>query len=150
MPLEPFDIICPAVANQEQASVTVTAQTFGVPLGRHGLREYYCTELDCDCRRVLVHFFRPEHGLQSPVLAAINFGWEAPRYYRKWSRSPDLWREMAGATLEAFSEQGPDAESFLALFKNTAKQPGFVAGFKRHYALLKIMLVQGKWLPTAY
>jgi hypothetical protein len=99
---------------------------------------------------VLAQFFRSENGLQPQILAAINFGWGKPRYYRKWSRVPDLWREMSGATLEAFSEQGPDAKSFLALFKNSAENPAFVANFQRHYALVKAMLAQGKWLPTSY
>lgn len=147
MPLEPFDLICPDIARDEQATVIVTAETFGVPLGRYALREFYCTEFQCDCRRVLVQFFRSENGLLPPVLAAINFGWEKPRYYRKWSRDPVLWREMAGATLEPFSEQGPDAAAFLALFKNSARQPGFVDPFRRHYALVKQKLARGEWMP---
>ena len=150
MPLEPFDLICPDLAGREQPSLVVSTPTFGVPPGRYVLREFYCTELKCDCRRVLAQFFRSENGLQPQILAAINFGWEKPRYYRKWSRDPDLWREMSGATLEAFSAQGPDAKGFLALFKDSAKNPGFVANFQRHYALVKIMLAQGKWLPTSY
>jgi len=150
MPLEPFDLICPEVARDEQLSVVVTAQGFGVPLGRYVLREFYCTELGCDCRRVLTQFFRSDNGLQPELLAAVNFGWEKPRYYRKWSRDPELWREMAGATLESFSPQGPDAESFLALFKNSAANLAFVGRFQRHYALVKAMLAQGKWLPSYY
>jgi hypothetical protein len=150
MPLEPFDLICPAVAREEEAAVVVSTPTFGVPLGRYVLREYYCTELNCDCRRVLIHFFRSENGFQSELLAAVNFGWEKPRYYRKWSRVPDLWREMAGATLESFSKQGPDAAAFLALFKSPAVQPAFVGAFQRHYALVKDLLARGKWLPTSY
>ena len=150
MPLQPFDQICPEAARVEQASCIVSTPTRGVPPGRYVLREFYCTELGCDCRRVLVQFFRSDNGLRPQILAAINFGWERPRYYRKWSRDPELWREMAGATLEPFSEQGPDAESFLALFKNSAKQPAFVGNFIRHYALVKDLLARGEWTPTWY
>jgi hypothetical protein len=88
--------------------------------------------------------------LEPQVLAAVNFGWERPRFYRKWSSVPEMWREMAGGTLERFSEQGPDAKSFLALFKDSAKQPAFVDPFRRHYALVKDMLARGKWKPTSY
>ena len=150
MPLEAFDQICPDVAGAEQLSCVVSTPTFRVPLGPYVMREFYCTELKCDCRRVLVQFFRSDNGLRPRVLAAVNFGWEPPAYYRKWSKVPGMWREMAGATLERLSEQGPDAKSFLALFKNSAQQPAFVDGFRRHYALVKDMLARGMWTPTSY
>ena len=150
MPLEPFDCVCPDVASSEQLSCTVSTPTFRVPLGRYVLREFYCTELDCDCRRVLIQFFRSDNGLRPQVLASVNFGWETPRFYRKWSKDPEMWREMAGASLESFSEQDPNAESFLALFKSSARKPALVDGFRRHYALVKDMLANGKWTPTSY
>ncbi len=70
MPLEPFDLICPDVARAEQLSCIVSTPTFGVPPGRYVLREFYCTELDCGCRRALVQFFRSDNGLRPQVLAA--------------------------------------------------------------------------------
>jgi len=150
MPLQPFDLICPEVARTEQLSCTVLEPTFGLPLGRYIVREFYCTELNCDCRRVLVQFFAPSEGPAAEALASINYGWERPRFYRKWSRDPEMWREMAGATLESFAEQGPRAESFLGLFKDSIKQPAFTDGFRRHYAIVKEMLRSGKWEPTWY
>ena len=150
MPLEPFDVICPDIARAEQSGLIVSAPTFGVPPGRYVLREFYCTELGCDCRRVLVQFFWTDAGPGPEVLASVNFGWEKPRFYRKWSNDPELWREMAGATLEQFSEQGPNAECFLALFKDSARQRTFADPFRRHYAVVKDMLARGKWLPTWY
>ena len=150
MPLEAFDQICPDVAGSEQLKCIISTPTCGVPIGQYVLREFYCTELKCDCRRVLVQFFRSDNGLRPQVLAAVNFGWETPGYYRKWSKVPDMWREMSRPTLEPFSEQGPDAKSFLALFKNSVKQPAFVDGFRRHYALVKDLLARGKWAPSSY
>ncbi|MGD0816584.1 MAG: hypothetical protein ABSA83_23580 [Verrucomicrobiota bacterium] len=150
MPLQPFDLICPDTARSEPLSIVVSARIFGVPPGRYVLREFYCTELGCDCRRVLVQFFRTDDGSSSQVLAGVNFGWERPRFYRKWSSDPEMWREMAGATLERFCEQGPNAESFLDLFKYSIRQAAFVDGFRRHYALVKDMLERGKWTPTSF
>jgi hypothetical protein len=147
MALEPFDVLCAAAAQAEQAVCVVTSTTCGVPPGRYVLREFYCRELDCDCRRVLVQFFRSDHGLRPEVLASINFGWETPRFYRKWSRVPGMWREMAGATLEPLAEQGPRARSFLALFRSSAHQPAFVDAFRRHYALVKDLLARGELRP---
>jgi hypothetical protein len=150
MPLQPFDLICPDIARTEQLSCIVTDPKFGMPLGRYTLREFYCTEVGCDCRRVLVQFFRSENGVCSRVLASVNFGWERPRFYRKWSSVPEMWREMAGGTLEPFAEQGPNAASFLALFKDSVQNPALVDGFRRHYAMVKDKLARGKWTPTSY
>jgi hypothetical protein len=150
MPLQPFDLICPDIARTEQMSCIATEPTFGVPLGRFVLREFYCTERDCDCRRVLVQFFQSDAGFDSQILASVNYGWERPRFYRKWSNVPEMWREMARPTLEPFAEQGPDAASFLALFKDSIQKPGLVDGFRRHYAMVKHMLARGKWRPTSY
>ena len=150
MPLEPFDLICPDIARLEQASCVVSTAEFGVSLGRYVLREFYCTELDCDCRRVLVQFFGADNGIKPPVLASVNFGWARPRFYRKWSSDPVMWREMAGATLERFSEQGPDAEAFLVFFKSSVNAPGFIDPFRRHYALVKDRVARGRWAASSY
>jgi hypothetical protein len=150
MPLQPFDLICPDISRAEQLSCVVTTPAFGAPLGRYVLREFYCTELDCDCRRVLAQFFQSDNGVASQILASVNYGWERPRFYRKWSSVPEMWREMARPTLEPFAERGPKAESFLALFKDSVQKPGLVDGFRRHYAMVKDMLARGKWTPTSY
>ncbi len=148
---EPFDVICPDIALLEQlVELYRFRSVFGIPAWPlRAAREFYCTEPVVIVMRS-VQFFRSDNELEPQVLASVNFGWERPRFYRKWSSDPELWREMAGPTLERFSEQGPDAESFLALFKDSAKQPAFVDGFRRHYALVKDMLARGKWMPSWY
>ena len=106
------------------------------PGGKYLLREFYCTEQGCDCRRVLVQFLAD--ATPSYVAASVNYGWEKPKFYRRWSRDPVLWREMAGATLESFAAQGPDAEGFLKIFNYMiTKDPKLVEVFRRHYALVK-------------
>jgi len=99
------------------------------------LREFYCTESGCDCRRVLAQFM-PD-GQSPQVAASINYGWEKAKFYRKWSRDPELWREMAGATLEPLAEQGPHANLFLLIFKKIIEDPALVAAFRKHYKLVK-------------
>ena len=140
--LEPFDQLYPAVARAEMR----VCESFGLAgLGLstvHFLREFYCPEPDCDCRRVLVQFL-PSDG-PSRVAASINFGWEKAKYYRKWSSDPELWREMAGATLEPFAEQGPNGQLFLKIFKKVIEDRTIVASFRRHYALVKRGLELGE------
>ncbi len=134
MPLEPFDQVCPEIASSE-TRICVIPEHPGVPPGKYLLREFYCTEPGCDCRRVLVQFL-PLDG-EGLVAASINFGWEKAKFYRKWSRDPVLWREMAGATLEPFAEQGPRDREFLVIFKQIARDHALVAAFRRHYRLVK-------------
>jgi len=143
MPLQPFDQICPEIACKELRVCTVPATETGAPVGDYFLREFYCNELGCDCRRVLVQFM-PVRG-DGEVAASINFGWEKPKFYRKWSRDPDLWREMAGATLEPFAEQGSHSPHFLAIFEHCVKDPALVAVFRRHYLLVKQTLEPPPW-----
>jgi len=135
MPLEPFDLICHDVAMAEvRVCETPDLASLGLPT-KNFLREFYCTDSGCDCRRVLVQF-RPA-GQVPQVAASINYGWEKAGFYKKWSSDPDLWREMAGATLERWAEQGPHADKFLLIFKQIIEDRTVVAAFRRHYRLVK-------------
>jgi hypothetical protein len=63
------------------------------PAGPYGFLEFYCDEIDCDCRRVLLQVIRPD--TVGKVWATINFGWEKPEYYRAWSHDAGMasrWR----------------------------------------------------------
>jgi hypothetical protein len=108
--------------------------SLGLPT-KYFLREFYCTETGCDCRRVLVQFLPDDKSGQ--VAASINYGWEKAKFYKKWSHDPELWREMAGATLEPFAEQGPHADTFLLIFNKIIADHAIVADFRRHYKLVK-------------
>jgi hypothetical protein len=136
MGLVPFDQIYPDVARAEARVCRLPVAGAGEPAGDFLLREFYCVEPGCDCRRVLVMFM--PHGKPDRVAAAtINFGWELPRYYREWSSDPELWREMAGATLERWAKQGPHAKRFLLVFMKLVQDKTLVALFQKHYQLVK-------------
>ena len=68
------------------------------PAGPYGFLEFYCDEMDCDCRRALLQVIRPDTG--EKVWATINFGWETPEYYRTWSHGAGMASEMASASIE--------------------------------------------------
>jgi hypothetical protein len=138
MPLEPFDQICPEIARAEMRVCTVPTSGLGVPAGEYFLREFYCNESGCDCRRVMVQFLPTDGSVH--VAASINFGWEKAKYYRKWSSDPELWREMSGAILEPLAEQGPHKRRFLLIFNHLIKDRTLVAVFRRHYAQAKAAL----------
>ncbi len=135
MPLEPFDVICHDTALAEMRVCEAPGlASLDLPT-KYFLREWYCTESGCDCRRVLVQFM-PDAAM-APIGASINYGWEKAKFYKKWSHVPGLWREMAGATLERWAEQGPHADKFLLIFKKIIEDHNIVATFRRHYRLVK-------------
>jgi hypothetical protein len=135
MPLEPFDVICHDVALAELRACHVPEPSASGPGDKYFLREFYCTERRCDCRRVLVQFIRD--GQPSGVAASINYGWERAGFYARWSRDTVMAREMASATLEPFAEQGPHAQRFLRIFNHLIEDPQLVEAFRRHYRLVK-------------
>src|SRR5258708_3747233 len=112
MELESFFYICPEESRAEMR-VCKIPDKLGVSPREYLLREYYCNEADCDCRRVAVQIVSDE-AHSGAVMASISYGWEKALYYKKWSRGEtDLWRKIAGADLEPGSEQGPYARRFL-------------------------------------
>lgn len=135
MPMKAFDVICHDVALAEMRVVEAPGSSTLGPGGRYFLREFYCTEPGCDCRRVLAQFI--EDGEPRRVAASINYGWETAGFYTRWVRDPEVGREMAGATLECFAPQGPHAEGFLKVFDRVIKDRQVVEAFRRHYALVQ-------------
>lgn len=107
-----------------------------LPTGPYGLLEFYCDEVECDCRRVLFQVIRPDTG--EKVWATINFGWETPEYYRTWSPDIDMAHEMSGPSLDPFGPQTKYSAELLALFvEHVQPNAAYVAQLKKHYAEVK-------------
>lgn len=74
--------ILPEVAMKETRSITVPPHNqFGVPTGEYGFVELYCTDADCDCRRVCIAV---RSKATNSTVAVIFYGWESLDYYTKW------------------------------------------------------------------
>ena len=116
MPLAPFYSKFRDLAFEETRTVFLRNHE-SLPDGTYGFLEFYCNEVGCDCRRVLVQVIRPETG--SRVWALINFGWETPAFYRRWtSANPDDADEMATATLDPINPQSRYSNALLRLFSD--------------------------------
>ena len=105
--------------------------------GTYGFLEFYCNEIGCDCRRVLVQVIRPDTGTR--VWASINFGWETPTFYRSWaSGNPDDTAEMAAVTLDPINPQSRHSNALLKLFSDIVlTDAAYVQRLQRHYELFK-------------
>jgi hypothetical protein len=135
MPMVPFFSKVGKRAFKEMRTMTVLKGA-SLPSGPYGFLELYCNEVECDCRRVLFHVIRPDTG--EKVWATINFGWETPAYYKKWSRDGEMANEMASASLDPLGPQTKYSAELLRLFADYLQpDAAYVARLKKHYAEVK-------------
>jgi hypothetical protein len=120
----------------EETRVVTVPPGKAVPAGVYGLLEYYCTDDDCDCRRVIIKVVS-EHSADK-VWATISYGWEGAAFYRKWSPGTEGAAEWSGPTLDPLNPQSAHAGAFLSLFKHVVLQDkSYVDRLKRHYTMFK-------------
>jgi hypothetical protein len=74
MTMAPFDELFPDLARSESRAITVAGHD-RLPSGSYLLREAYCVEPTCDCRRVLIQVWHAERKLQ---VATLNYAFEPP------------------------------------------------------------------------
>lgn len=122
----------------------------GVPAGHYVFHEFYCDDLQCDCRRIIVRIHHSHDIHLSKPQATISYGWETPAFYQAWTRSndPKLGQEMASVTLDPISPQGPHAESLRDLFEWCLKtDPQLAPRFARHYREMREVFVWKRSSP---
>lgn len=77
----PFFEEFPEVAKEETRHINVLNEDGKLPKGRYLLIELFCTDPECDCRRV---FLNVRHVEREQLMAVIAYGWEDQQYYREW------------------------------------------------------------------
>ena len=71
-----------------------------IPAGNYAFNEFYCTDLNCDCQKVIIHIITEN---SSKVWAIINYGWQSEKFYKKWfGKSQLLYMPMSGAHADPF------------------------------------------------
>lgn len=127
----------PDIAAQETRVVILLQPHGGLPAGRYAFVELYCSDPNCDCKRVLLQV-RSEQD-PTTVLATINYGWESLAFYSKWLRGDrESAREIKEASLDPLNSQTEYASSLLRLFRTVVLQDkAYIKRLKRHYFLFK-------------
>lgn len=144
MPMSPFFLRCLETAKAETRTVAFLDESYGVPPGELVFDQLYCDEVGCDCRRVILMVRVADDFDQ--CLAVINFGWESPEFYQKWSKAldPDESALMAGPSLETFARQSRYADGIFEYTKNhPLTDADYVARLQRHYTQFKATLRRG-------
>jgi hypothetical protein len=137
MAMTPFYTRFRALAVDEMRVAHVQGSV-DIPDGEYGFLELYCDEPDCDCRRVLIRVVTRATGPK--IWATINYGWEKPEYYAKWTRNKEVGKGMSGAELDPLNPQTPYARTLLRLFEGLIEDQVYVERLQRHYQLFKAAL----------
>ena len=114
-----------------------------VPPDTYALLEMFCTDADCDCRRVM--WMVQSDREQRPV-AVVAYGWASARFYQNWfgRPDPDIVREMQGPVLNVGSPQAAYAPAILTMLTETVlKDKAYLTRVKRHYALFRNKIETG-------
>ena len=132
----PFFSKCLDLATRETRVVTILQDRGVLPAGSYVFHEFYCDDLNCDCRRVMIVITRAEDEEMRKRLATISYGWESPAYYRTWSGEddPEYNASLARPELAPLSPLTAYSDQLLDLFKEClAGDPALRERFARHY-----------------
>jgi hypothetical protein len=133
-PIEPTTILplahlFPQLAEQEQEvwHVPEQAPAGGLPAGTYILRERFCADLGCDCRRVMLYV---EHVEGGRVIATVGYSFDPP--------APPYDRFERQIELDWLNPQSEHAEVALRRFEQQmARDPEYRARLMRHYVQWK-------------
>jgi hypothetical protein len=144
----PFHSLLPEVAQREVRCARVLSSPgsvpeAGLPADEYAYTEFYCEDLDCDCRRVFLEVLAK--GQPGRVLASIAYGWEKEAFYRKrmpWN--PDGARGTVRGELDPINEQSELAERLLDLFQRVVLDEPYKLRLQRHYRMFREELARRK------
>jgi hypothetical protein len=137
----PFHSLLPELAQREVRCLRVApsggaASGSALPADEYAFLEFYCDDLDCDCRRVFLQVVAKDQ--PGKIFASIGYGWEKESFYRKrmpWA--PDDAIGTVRGELDPFNEQSEFAFQFLRLFQMVVLDEPYRLRLRRHYRLFR-------------
>jgi len=136
-----FHSVLPEIAQREVRCVHLQAvpgvtPSSGLSAGEYAFVEFYCEDLNCDCRRVFLQVIARHR--QDKILASINYGWEKESFYRKrMSYDPDAPRQIVRGSLDPINQQSEHAEELLELFQRHVLDEVYRLRLRRHHQLFR-------------
>ncbi len=142
----PFHSVLPELAQREVRCVHLGAATDPgcesvLPADEYAYLEYYCDDLQCDCRRVFLQVIAK--GQPGKVFASISYGWEKESFYRKrmpWD--PRMAKGTVRGELDPINKQSEFARKFLDLFQRVVLDEEYRQRLHRHYQLFRAELAR--------
>jgi hypothetical protein len=120
-----------------------------IPPGVFVFKEYFCTDLSCNCERVLIKvlYLRSESDLRPREVATISY---------TWSRGTDeVWRktnaEFSNPFLDPFHHQSRYAQELLEFWSDMVETDGaYAQRLQAHYRELRQKLGKSERHATAF
>jgi hypothetical protein len=107
-----------------------------LPGDEYAFVEYYCDDLECDCRRVFLEVWAKNQ--PGKVFASISYGWEKESFYRrKMPWDPDGAIGTVRGELDLLNQQSEFADYFLELFRRVVLDEPYRLRLRRHYRMLR-------------
>jgi len=140
MYFEPFYSRFPEVAKRETRSLMILNDEV-IPEGEYALIDSYCSQPNCDCRRVYLNVIDMA-GRES--LATISYGWEDIAFYRKWIEYGDKSQAdlLKGPILNPSSPQTEIAPALLKHVELTLEDSSYLHRIMQHYVMFKEIIDQ--------
>ena len=109
-----------------------------LPDGTYFFNEFYCPDLQCDCRKVSIIVMTPD----SNIFATITYGWASPKHYYRWGLDKQSIKWLTKGCLDTLGTQSIYAKEFLNLFLAMLKKdPAYAKRLQNHYAMYKKSLL---------
>lgn len=143
MQFDSFYKYFPEIAKRETREIVINRPS-GTLSGGYGLLEMYCTDPECDCRRVMFNIVSEK---EKTTVAVIGYGWEDEDFYEKWYGEKDIniINDMRGPSLNSASRQTKYAPELLEVIENVVLQDeDYVDRLKKHYEIFKQKLEDTK------
>jgi hypothetical protein len=107
-----------------------------LPADEYAYVEFYCTDLTCDCRRVLLEVIAKNQ--PDKVFASIGYGWDKESFYLKLMHGDyEEARATVRGALDPINAQSEFAEVFLDAFKRVVLDEPYRLRLRRHYRMFR-------------
>jgi len=132
MDVKSFDHQFPHLAGQDTYRMSLADVDPEVD-GVYDLVDYYCLDLDCDCRKVIIFVLDS----RKQQMATIAYSWESISFYIALGADQEFAESLSRGILEPLAPQSKHAQHFLNAFLWMATDQGFTDRFKDRYRLFR-------------
>lgn len=130
-----FDLFPEKCATELRTVQFAEDETLPFPPGLYVFTEFFCSDLSCDCRRVLIRALHvPQPEVKPKEVATISYCWHD---------SPDvLWKDVIGDSpnpfLDPFHRQASYADQLMEFWHDMfTRDANYAARVQQHYAELR-------------
>ena len=128
-----FWVKYPELAKKETRIITILSDKEKIPKWEYAIAELYCTNPNCDCRKVSLNVIWPNNKTYY-----LNYWFEKPSYYIKWGIwDIEIAKEMSWLSVNEFEWNHLESELVLDTMDWVLNDTIYVERLKKHYKLMK-------------